>query len=432
MKKRVVCAFIAVLMIVLMLPVQALAAGTIKGAYVGKNFETTIDTIIGAKMYSKSGSIPDGLKLSGTWSYKNTFGDYVFKAVLSGKPTTAGTYNFTVNYLKEDGKTVVESRNYTIVVGEKAPFDYVESISVDKWPNKTEYYLRDTVDLTGMKVSAKVFNYNPETKLYEQSEIDVTDLVWVEPSVFTFDEAQNVEVFLKAPGDAAGNLETFVSHFRVTFKYANPEDITRIEIYQKPTKTAYTVGESLDLSGMTVRAHKGNGNFEDITSGFTADVTKLEETGTKTVTVSYEKNSQTFTATFDVTVTEPVEEPSSSSSSEPVEEPSSSTSSEPIEEPSTSSESEPSEETSSEEEPVIEEPVVEDEPVIEEPSSESESQEEIEVGGSDIEQNNNEKSGVPFWAWIIIVLLVILIAAAVGLFLIGRRRISDDDYDDED
>ena len=430
MKKRIVCAFIAVLMIVLMLPVQALAAGTIKGAYVGKNFETTIDTVVGATRFSIGGSVPEGLKVSGTWSRKNTFGDVVFKATLAGKPTTAGTYSFSVNYLKDDGTTLVATRSYTIVVGEKAPFDYVESISVDKWPNKTEYYLRDTVDLTGMKVSAKVFIYNPETKLYEQSEIDVTDLVWAEPTVFTFDEAQNVEIFLKAPGDASGNLKTFVSHFRVTFKYANPEDITRIEIYQKPSKTTYTVGEKLDLSGMTLRAHKGNGTFEDVTSGFTADVTNLDEVGTKTVTVSYEKNNQTFTATFDVTVTEAVS--SSSSSSEPVEEPSSSTSSEPVEEPSSSeSSSEPSEETSSEEEPVIEEPVV-DEPVIEEPSSESESQEEIEVGGSEIEQPNNQKSGVPFWAWIIIVLLVILIAAAVALFLIGRKRISDDDYDDED
>lgn len=426
MKKRIVCAFIAVLMLVLMLPVQAFAAETIKGAYVGQNFETTIDTVLGAKMYSKSGSIPDGLKVSGTWSYKNTFGDYVFNAILSGKPTTAGTYNFSINYLKDDGKTVVATKNYTIVVGEKAPFDFVYSISVDKWPNKTTYYLGDTVDLTGMKVSALVYIFDPKTNLYEPSEIDITDLVWVEPAVFTSDEAQNVEVFLKAPSDQFGTLSTFKSHFRVSFKYANPEDITRIEVYTKPSKLTYTVGESLDLSGMVLRGHKGNGNAEDITSGFTADVTKLDEVGTKTVTVSYVKNNQTFTATFDVTVTEAAS--SSSTSSEPIKESSSSTSSEPVEESSSSS-SDVSEETSSEEEPVIEEPS--SEPVIEE-SSESESQEEIDVIGNQPQDNGNEKSGVPFWAWIIIVLLVILIAAAVALFLIGRKRISDDDYDDED
>ncbi len=424
MKKRILCAFIAVLMIVLILPVQAFAASNIKGAYVNKNFETTIDSVVGAKMFSKSGSIPDGMKLTGTWTYKNTYGDYVFSAVLSGKPTTAGTYNFTVNYLKDDGKTVVDSRNYTIVVGEKAPFDFVHSINVDKWPTKTEYYLGDTVDLTGMKVSAQVYIYNEKTDLFEPTEVDVTDLVWVDPVVFTSDEPQNVDVFLKAPGNQNGDLMTFSGHFRVSFKYANPEDITRIEIYQKPTKLTYTVGENLDLSGMTIRAHKGNGTAEDIASGFTADVTKLDEVGAKTVTVSYTKNNQTFTATFDVTVTEAV----SSSSSSSVPESSSSSSSEPeIEE--TSSESEVSEETSSEEEPAIEESTS-SEPEIEEPSS-SEA-DEIPVIGSQPEEPDDDKNGVPFWAWIIIGLLVILIAAAVALFLIGRKRISDDNYDDEE
>ncbi|MBR3611482.1 MAG: bacterial Ig-like domain-containing protein [Oscillospiraceae bacterium] len=425
MKKRIVCAFIAVLMIILILPIQAFAAENIKGAYVNQNFESTIDTVLGATRYSVGGNVPAGLKVSGSWSRKNTFGDVVFKAVLSGKPTTAGTYNFSVNYLKDDGTTLVTSKNYTVVVGEKSPFDYVKSIQVDKWPNKTVYYLRDTVDLTGMKVSAVVYNYNPETDLYEPSVIDVTDLVWVEPTVFTYDEPQNVEVFLKAPADSNGNLQTFRSHFRVEFNYANPEDITRIEIYQKPSKLTYTVGESLDLTGMTLRAHKGNGTAEEITSGFTADITKLEEVGTETVTVSYTKNEQTFTATFDVTVKEAVS--SQPEEEEPKEESSSSSSSEPEEEPS-SSEPEVPDETSSEEEPVIEEPSSSEPEVPDETSSESEP----DIIVTQPEPVENEKTGVPFWAWIIIVLLVILIAAAVALFLIGRKRISDDDYDDED
>ncbi|MBR3952323.1 MAG: bacterial Ig-like domain-containing protein [Oscillospiraceae bacterium] len=425
MKKRIVCAFIAVLMIILILPIQAFAAETIKGAFVGHNFETGIDSVLGATRYSVNGDVPAGLKVSGTWKKWNTFGDVVFKATLSGKPTAAGTYNFSVNYLKDDGKTVVATKSYTVTVGEKAPYDYVASISVDKWPTKLVYYLGDAVDTTGMKVSAKVYNYNPQTNMYDQSEIDVTEYVWVEPSVFTFDEAQNVEVFLKAPGDQFGNLQLFGSHFRVTFKYANPEDITRIEIYQKPSKLTYTVGESLDLTGMTLRAHKGNGTAEEITSGFTADITKLEEVGTETVTVSYTKDEKTVTATFDVTVNEAVS--SQPEEEEPKEESSSSSSSEPEEEPS-SSEPEVPDETSSEEEPVIEEPSSSEPEVPDETSSESEP----DVIVTQPEPVENEKTGVPFWAWIIIVLLVILIAAAVALFLIGRKRISDDDYDDED
>ena len=99
MNKRIFCALLAALMIVLMLPVQAFAATEeIKGAYVGQKFESVIGTVLGAKTFSKSGDIPEGLKVSGAWSYKNTFGDYVLKVTLEGKPTKAGTYNFSVNY----------------------------------------------------------------------------------------------------------------------------------------------------------------------------------------------------------------------------------------------------------------------------------------------------------------------------------------------
>lgn len=428
MKKRIFSALLAIMMVVLILPVQAFgAAEVIKGAYVNQKFETVIDTVLGAKTFTKSGDIPEGLKLSGTWAYKNTYGDYVFKMTLSGTPTKAGTYNFSINYKKEDG-TLVSKVDYTITVGEKAPYDFVDSIFVEKWPDKTVYYLGDTVDLTGMKVVATVYTYDAKTDLYISSEIDVTDLVWVEPAVFTSDEAQNVKVFLKAPCDQEGNLALFESHFRVTFKYANPNDVTRIEIYQKPTKLTYYVGESLDTTGMTVRLHKGNGNAEDITTGFTAEVDNLNTVGTHTVTVKYTQNGNEFTATYDVTVEEKPVESSSSSSSAAESSSSSSSESEPASESSSSeesvSESEPVSESSSSEESVSE-----PEPVSESSASESESESESDVVviGNDVDNSDDNDGGIPVWVWIIIVLLVILIGAAVALFLIGRRRL-DDEY----
>ena len=414
MKKRIFSLLMAVLMVVLLLPVQAFAATEeIKGAYVGQNFETVIGTALGAKTFSKSGNLPDGLKLSGSWAYKNTYGDYVLKMSLSGKPTKAGTYNFSVSYLKEDG-TPVKKVDYTMTVGENAPFDYVYSISVDKWPNKTTYYLGDTVDLTGMKVVAVVYNYDAKDKVYKPSEYDVTDLVWVEPAVFTSDESQDVNVYLKAPCNGDGDLDIFESHFRVDFKYADASTITKMEIYQKPTKTVYTVGETLDTAGMTVRLHKGDGSAQDITEGFKTDVTKLDEVGTKTVTVTYGEGDKAVTATFDVKVEEKVEAPVSSSSSSSVPEPSSSV-------PESSSESSSEEEITSSSESSSEEEITS--------SSESSSEpEEIEVIGGvseGPEDDDNAKGGIPFWVWIIVGLLVILIAAAVALFIIGRKRIDD-------
>ncbi len=420
MKKRIFSAFLAVLMIALLLPVQAFAAESVKGAYVGTPFENVIDTVMGAKSFSRGGTVPEGMKLSGTWSYKNTYGDYEFKLTLSGTPTKAGTYNFSVKYIDENGNAI-KTIDYVCVVGEKAPFDFVHSINIDKWPTKLVYYKGDRVDLTGMKVSATVYILNADKKVFEPTEIDVTDMVWVDPEVFTSDEAQDVVVKLKAPSDQHGTMKIFEDSFRVTFKYANPNDVTRIEIYQKPAKLTYTVGERLDTAGMTVRLHKGNGSAEDITSGFTVDVQKLEETGTKTVTVKYTQNGNEFTATFDVKVNEKVEEPVSSSSSSKEEPSSSESSSAPVEETSSS-------ESSSESSESVPEPV--EEPSSSEPEEEPSSSEaeEIQViGGSanptPVEDEN--EGGIPFWVWIIIGLLVILIAAAVALFLIGRKRLDD-------
>ncbi len=421
MKKRIFSVLLAVLMVVLLLPIQAFAATKeIKGAYAGRPFGLAIEEVVGAKTYSKSGNIPEGMKLTGSWAYKERFGDYVFKMSLEGTPSKAGTYNFSVTYKKEDGKTVVSKIDYTITVGEKAPFDFIDSIYLEKWPTKTVYYLGDKVDLTGMKVTAVAYKYDKDLDAYEPFEIDVTDLAWADPVVFTFDEAQSVKILVKAPGDQRGNLKTFEESYRVTFKYADANDILRIEIYQKPEKLVYTAGEKLDTTGMTVRLHKGDGSAEDITEGFTTDVTTLSEVGTKSVTVTYGEGDDALTAVFDVTVNEKVEEPASSSSSSSVPESSSSSSSEP--EVPSESESEPEVPSEPESEPEVpSEP--ESEPEV---PSESESEpEEVIVIGGEVEPEENEKDGIPFWVWIIVGLLVILVAAAVALFLIGRKRIDD-------
>lgn len=427
MKKRIFSAFLAVLMIVLLLPVTAMAAETIKGAYLGQKFETVIDTVEDAKAYGKSGTIPDGLELYGSWSHSNKSDKDVFQMTLRGKPTKTGTYNFTISYYNNStDKVLVKKVDYTVTVKEP-DYAFVHSISLDKWPNKTVYYLGDTIDLTGMKVTATVYDYDEKKELFVPREktVDVTDQCWVEPAVFTNDEPQTVTVFFKAPGDVEGNLKTFEQTFRVTFKYADPDDIMRIEIYQKPSKLTYTVGETLDTAGMTVRLHKGDGSAQDITEGFKTDVTTLETVGTQTVTVSYGEGDDVQTATFEVTVTEKVEEPVSSSSSSSVPE----TPSEPESQPEVPSEPESESEPEVPSEPESE-PEVPSEPESEpEVPSEPESEPEIDVIGGEVEEPEDEdeddKGGIPFWVWIIIALLVILIAAAVALFLIGRKRLDD-------
>ncbi|MGN0629649.1 MAG: bacterial Ig-like domain-containing protein [Oscillospiraceae bacterium] len=412
MKKRLFCAVLAAMMIVLMLPIQALAAESIEEVYVGREFDSVIGTAVDATKFSYSGKIPDGLTLSGSYHRSNKYGAEILSIRLSGTPTVAGTYSFEVK-CKNNSGTVTSTLSYTVTVGADAPFDRFDpnTFSIDAWPTKTTYYLGDTLDTTGLKVTATVYKWTGSGDKYkEYPNYDITNLCWCDPTIFTFDEAQNVTVSCTLP-NLSGVLETVSDTFRVDFKYADANTVTGVAILAKPTKLTYTVGETLDTSGLTLRLTKGSGATEDVTTGFTCDVTKLDTVGTQTVTVTYGEK----TATFTVTVTEAVSSvPSSSSSSAPASSSVPESSSEPVSE--SSSEPESSESESSEPESSV--PESSSEP---EPSSESEP-----VIDVDVEPEPEEtKGGIPFWVWIIIGLLVIAVGAAVGLFLIGRKNIDE-------
>ncbi|MBQ9662978.1 MAG: bacterial Ig-like domain-containing protein [Oscillospiraceae bacterium] len=75
-----------------------------------------------------------------------------------------------------------------------------------------------------------------------------------------------------------------------------------------PTKTQYNVGDELDTTGMVVMA---NYNYtddtpKDVTSAVTLSGFDSSSAGEKTVTVSYTEGDVTKTATFTVTIIEPV------------------------------------------------------------------------------------------------------------------------------
>ena len=403
MKKRIFCMLLAVVMAVVMLPVQAFAVTSIKGAYVGQNFGLVIDVVNNSTSYSISGEIPDGLSASGT--YTSTNDNYALSLALTGTPKTAGTYNFRVTYYKPNSNEVSKTVSYVMNVGESAPFAYVKdgSLYIESWPKKTEYYLHDTLDTTGMKVvvtAYKLAKVEGTQKTYEPFEYDVTDLCSVTPTYFTQDDvAISCVVSCTLPVDSSGTLKTLTGTFRVTFKEAEPNTVTGMELLSAPTKLTYTKGESLNTSGLTLRLKKYSGATEDVTKGFTCEPTVLDTVGTQTITVKYDEK----TVTFDVTVTEAVASvPSSVSSS--VKAPS-----------SQSSSSLP--ESSSEPESIVESEV----------SSEPESSvpESSEPETEPVDAQVDESKGISWWLWVVIGLGVLAIGAGVALYMLGKKKLDD-------
>lgn len=145
-------------------------------------------------------------------------------------------------------------------------------------PTKTTYVEGQDLDLTGMEVQA-VYS-DSSTVALESGDYTVTG----------YDKATLGEQTIIV------TYEGKTATFSVT---VNAKTATGIEITVKPAKTAYYIGEELDTAGMVVTASFDNGTSEAVT-GYTFSGYDSAETGTKTVTVTYEGK----TAVFEVTVTE--------------------------------------------------------------------------------------------------------------------------------
>ena len=79
--------------------------------------------------------------------------------------------------------------------------------------------------------------------------------------------------------------------------------LSSIAVTTQPTKTTYTVGETLDTAGMVVTATYSGGTASAVTDYTVSDV-DMNTAGTKTVTVTYKDKTATFEITVNAAVTE--------------------------------------------------------------------------------------------------------------------------------
>ena len=90
--------------------------------------------------------------------------------------------------------------------------------------------------------------------------------------------------------------------FEVTIKESESmATITGIEVTTKPTKLEYEIGDSLDKTGMVVKAVKSDNTKAEI-AGWTTSNLDSSAAGEKEITVTYVDGDDTFTTTFKVTV----------------------------------------------------------------------------------------------------------------------------------
>ena len=186
----------------------------------------------------------------------------------------------TVSYTYEN---VTKSSSFNVTILEnKTVTPTVTSIEINHAPNKTTYEIGDELDTNGLIVIA---HYS------DDSQKQVTGYTL---SGFDSSKAGEVTVTVTYEGQSAS--------FKVTINQATPDVvITGIEVTTKPTKQEYELNETLDTAGLVVKAIYSDNTKEEIT-GYTVSALDSSTTGKKIITVSFVSGTETFTATFEVTV----------------------------------------------------------------------------------------------------------------------------------
>ncbi len=167
---------------------------------------------------------------------------------------------------------------YITVIGEETAA--VSSIEIVNMPNKTEYIVGETIDTTGLIIRA----FKEDGSVYQDNII----------SGFTVSGDTSKE----------GNAKVTVTYQGATAQYdikvkAAEVTVKSIEIVQKPAKLVYSVGETIDTTGLIIKATKSDGSVqENITSGFNVSGDLSKAGKPVTITVNY----QGATATYEVEV----------------------------------------------------------------------------------------------------------------------------------
>ena len=197
-------------------------------------------------------------------------------AVLSSSDTSV-----TVTYV--EGSTTTTT---SVAIGVKE----LVSIAVTHLPIKTAYHAGETLDLTGLVVTA---TYD------DSSTIDVTNNCTYSPddgdTLTTSDTSVSISYTDGSTTKTASQVITVIG-------------LSSIAITNPPTETDYTVGDALDLTGIEVTATYSDNSTADVTASCTfspANGTTLSTSDTG-VTASYTEGGATKTATQAIAVSYPV------------------------------------------------------------------------------------------------------------------------------
>lgn len=146
----------------------------------------------------------------------------------------------------------------------------VSEITVNTAPNKTEYFIGDVFDATGLVLEA---TWSDESKT-----LITSGFTWAPVGALTAEDTA-----ITVSYTSGGQTKEVVIPITVT---ARPANLVSIEITTAPTKTVYTEGQSFDPAGMVVTAHYDDESTSEI-HGYTVSPDGALTSDITSITVSY-------------------------------------------------------------------------------------------------------------------------------------------------
>jgi len=180
------------------------------------------------------------------------------------------TYACLVTNTNGPLNNVTMSESMTLTVVEPS----VSSLSIETLPLKTSYLVGESFESAGMQINVR----------YDDGRSAVVSQGFaVSPAVFQQAGTQSVVVTYEG---RSCSFNVMVNEKEKT--------VTGIGVLTLPRKVSYTVGESLETAGLSIRAYTADGGHFDVSSGLDCSPTVFRTEGTQTVTVSYQGKTCTF------------------------------------------------------------------------------------------------------------------------------------------
>ena len=213
---------------------------------------------------------------------------------------TTTAQNLIVTYTDNDSSSYTNGNNFTTSL-QVTLMNTVSGITITP-PTKTTYNHGDSLDLAGGEINLTYEDGTSGTLDINKATITESDGSPLNMSPASYDGTQKVDKTLKIEYSKDGQTGT------VNYPITIINDIKSIAVHDPATKTTYNIGDTLDVTGLSILVTRATGTPKlvtvtpDMVTGFDSS----KENTNLSLTISYTENGITKTATYEVSVVDSV------------------------------------------------------------------------------------------------------------------------------